>query len=486
MRRAVLLARLCSRRLLRRPRFRERRRGPAPARPRSAPGARAHEAAILARARRPPRASQRRVRQARTSRGTPRRSRGASSRAASGRSSCASPDAPPVVYGELPAPGAKRTVVLYAHYDGQPVEPSRVDRRSLEARAARPSALADGGREMPWTGLAGAACSTRSARIYARSASDDKAPIVGAARGARRAEAAALPPLGQPEVLLRGRGGGRLAAPRRRCSTRNAARLCGRRLAPLRRSGPPDPPDAALLRGARRHGRRAHRLRPVAAAPQRALRQLGASTRSPSWPGSLATMRDDEGRILDCRASPTTCGRSTEAEKRAARRGAPRRRGRCAGASCSAGPRERASRCSTSSLLRPALNLRGIAGGAVGARGRPTRSRRRPTASIDFRLVPDQTPAQVRDAGRGARPPAGLHDRPRGPGRRRRGCRTRGSSGSTGGPGYPAARTSMDLPVSRAVIRVRRRGRRARRSCSCRRSAAAFRCTSSRRSSRPR
>lgn len=31
---------------------------------------------------------------------------------------------PPVVYGELVAPGATRTIVLYAHYDGQPVDPA--------------------------------------------------------------------------------------------------------------------------------------------------------------------------------------------------------------------------------------------------------------------------------------------------------------------------------------------------------------------------
>ena len=29
---------------------------------------------------------------------------------------------PPVVFGELKVPGATRTVVLYAHYDGQPVD----------------------------------------------------------------------------------------------------------------------------------------------------------------------------------------------------------------------------------------------------------------------------------------------------------------------------------------------------------------------------
>src|SRR5688500_5937673 len=31
----------------------------------------------------------------------------------------AGPETPPAVYGELLTPGAKRTVVFYAHYDGQ-------------------------------------------------------------------------------------------------------------------------------------------------------------------------------------------------------------------------------------------------------------------------------------------------------------------------------------------------------------------------------
>ncbi|HKW11441.1 MAG TPA: hypothetical protein VJO33_13745, partial [Gemmatimonadaceae bacterium] len=35
------------------------------------------------------------------------------------------PGAPPAVYGELPSPGATRTLVLYAHYDGQPLDPKQ-------------------------------------------------------------------------------------------------------------------------------------------------------------------------------------------------------------------------------------------------------------------------------------------------------------------------------------------------------------------------
>src|SRR5215475_3921093 len=34
------------------------------------------------------------------------------------------PGAPAVVYGQIVVPGAKRTIVFYAHYDGQPVTPS--------------------------------------------------------------------------------------------------------------------------------------------------------------------------------------------------------------------------------------------------------------------------------------------------------------------------------------------------------------------------
>ena len=31
--------------------------------------------------------------------------------------------APPVVFGEIETPGATRTLVFYAHYDGQPLDP---------------------------------------------------------------------------------------------------------------------------------------------------------------------------------------------------------------------------------------------------------------------------------------------------------------------------------------------------------------------------
>ncbi|MGD1082853.1 MAG: hypothetical protein ABR881_31445 [Candidatus Sulfotelmatobacter sp.] len=51
------------------------------------------------------------------------------------------PGANPVVYGEIKTPGAKHTIVFYAHYDGQPVTPEEWDTRIGKAiRKTNPSA----------------------------------------------------------------------------------------------------------------------------------------------------------------------------------------------------------------------------------------------------------------------------------------------------------------------------------------------------------
>jgi acetylornithine deacetylase/succinyl-diaminopimelate desuccinylase-like protein len=80
------------------------------------------------------------------------------------------PGAPPVIYGEVPAANATRTVIFYAHYDGQPLDPKEW---------ATP----------PWEPV------LRDGRIWARSASDDKAPIV--------ALAAALDALAASKIAIR-------------------------------------------------------------------------------------------------------------------------------------------------------------------------------------------------------------------------------------------------------------------------------------------
>lgn len=87
------------------------------------------------------------------------------------------PGGPPAVYGELPAPRAHRTLVLYAHYDGQPLDPKQWATPPWTP-VLRDRALSDGGKEIP---LPTAESGTRidgEARLYARSAGDDKASIM--------------------------------------------------------------------------------------------------------------------------------------------------------------------------------------------------------------------------------------------------------------------------------------------------------------------
>src|SRR3954469_16953955 len=63
---------------------------------------------------------------------------------------------PPAVFGELRTPGATRTVVLYAHYDGQPVEAARWATPPWEP-TLRDGPLERGGSTVPIPSTPGAA-----------------------------------------------------------------------------------------------------------------------------------------------------------------------------------------------------------------------------------------------------------------------------------------------------------------------------------------
>ncbi len=82
---------------------------------------------------------------------------------------------PPVVYGEVMEPGAKQTLIFYAHYDGQPVNPEqwakelspfepKMFSKAIDKAGAPIASPADGIYNSEW-------------RIYARGASDDKAGV---------------------------------------------------------------------------------------------------------------------------------------------------------------------------------------------------------------------------------------------------------------------------------------------------------------------
>lgn len=110
------------------------------------------------------------------------------------------PGASPVVYGELPNPDAKLTVVFYAHYDGQPLDPKEwasppfepvVRTGPLDKDGIKTALPANGPIPPEW-------------RIYARSASDDKAPIVAILTALDAMKAAGIRPAVNLKLVFEG------------------------------------------------------------------------------------------------------------------------------------------------------------------------------------------------------------------------------------------------------------------------------------------
>ncbi len=99
--------------------------------------------------------------------------------------------APPVVYGELHRPGATQTLVFYAHYDGQPVNPSTWHTGDPFRPTLMSGPLEAGGQPIPlprpgWP-------TDPEWRLYARSSGDDKVSIVALAVALEALERAQIP-----------------------------------------------------------------------------------------------------------------------------------------------------------------------------------------------------------------------------------------------------------------------------------------------------
>jgi acetylornithine deacetylase/succinyl-diaminopimelate desuccinylase-like protein len=353
---------------------------------------------------------------------------------------------PPAVYGELTTPGARRTVVLYAHYDGQPVDTSQWATEPWKP-VLRDRAATDGGREIPLpAGDSVDPGASAEWRLYARSASDDKAPIAAmlAALDALRAAGA------RPSVNLKFYFDGEEEAgsPHVRAVLERNARLLAADAwifcdGPVHQTG-----RQQVVFGVR--GTTGVEL--TTYGPARALHSghYGNWAQNPIvlLANLIASMRTDDGRVtipgFYDRVRPITA-----AERRAIAAAPPVD---SALRQSLALARSEGGGLLAERIMLPALNLRGFQAGNVGALAAnaiPTEAR----ASIDFRLVPDQTPDQVRalvERHARARGFYVTHDSVTLDERRAHPKVLRMQWDA----GYPGIRTPMDAPVSQAVLRV--------------------------------
>jgi acetylornithine deacetylase/succinyl-diaminopimelate desuccinylase-like protein len=108
----------------------------------------------------------------------------------------------PLVFGERRVEGARRTLLYYIHYDGQPVNPALWKQESPWKPILRDGRMEEGASEIP-------AFETlerfeQDWRLYARSASDDTAPIVALMTAIDAADALRSPIAANLKVILDG------------------------------------------------------------------------------------------------------------------------------------------------------------------------------------------------------------------------------------------------------------------------------------------
>jgi acetylornithine deacetylase/succinyl-diaminopimelate desuccinylase-like protein len=351
-------------------------------------------------------------------------------------------NAPPAVYGELKSPGAGRTVVFYAHYDGQPVDPRQWQGAPFTP-VLRDKALYQGGHDIPFP-AAGQRVGGES-RIYARSAGDDKASIMAMLTALDAMRASGMNPSVNIKFFFEGEeeaGSAHLEAILRKYKDllrADAWLFCD---GPVHQSG-----QQLIAFGERG----VVGLELTVFGPTRPLHSGHYGNWAPN-PGALianliASMRDDDGHIRIARYYDDVKPISA-AEHRAIAALPPI--DATLRTSLGLGRTEADNALLAERIMVPALNVRGIRVGGVRELGANVISTEA-YASFDFRLVPDQKPEHVKELVERHIALQGYHivrDVPDSATRLRypRIARMEWDNG------YPAHRTALDDPFGRALI----------------------------------
>jgi acetylornithine deacetylase/succinyl-diaminopimelate desuccinylase-like protein len=292
----------------------------------------------------------------------------------------------PLVYGELRVPGATRTLLLYSHYDGQPVDSKAWKQDDPFQPVIRSGRLDEDARVVP---LDGATTFEPDWRIYARSASDDKAPIVALCAALDALKASGRRPSANLRVILDGEeeASSPSLVP---AITKHRARLEADLMVildgPIHSSGRP-----TVVFGARG----IVTLSLTVYGPRAGVHSGNYGNWIPNpaqrLASLLASMKNDEGRVLVAGfydgLEPLTD------EERQLVAGVPDDGERMLRAFGVAAP-ERAFPRLQEAYQYPTLNVRGLASAHVGA-GARTIIPDRATAAIDIRLVKETRPEDL-------------------------------------------------------------------------------------------
>jgi acetylornithine deacetylase/succinyl-diaminopimelate desuccinylase-like protein len=357
-----------------------------------------------------------------------------------GRNVVASPSPSPAT---RPSEGegsmAGRTIAFYAHYDGQPVDVAK-----WKSDPWKPVMRDRDGRDVDWRR---ATSIDPEWRLYARAAGDDKAPIIGMLAALDAMRAANV----NPKVNLRFVFEGEEEA-----GSPHLAQYLDEYPKVLR------PDGWVFCDGPVHQSRRMQLFFGVRGAVALDLTVYGPvkglhDGHYGNWVPNpiirlthlLDSMRDEQGHIL-IRGFYDDVTPATEAERKALRvvpDVEPELRREFQIAST-----EGDGKSLNELLLLPALNVRGIESGRVGGRASNTINTEA-HASIDFRLVPKETPESIKllverhIEGQGykivrATPDSEMR------------LKYPKLIKVTWGPSYPAARTPMDLALSREVVAI--------------------------------
>ncbi|MHB8525514.1 MAG: M20/M25/M40 family metallo-hydrolase [Candidatus Acidiferrales bacterium] len=351
----------------------------------------------------------------------------------------------PVVFGELESPGAKGTVIFYCHYDGQPVNPSNWTGTKPFVPALRTGTIDVGGQLIPFPSQPGSY--KDDWRLYARSAADDKAPIIALLAAVDALRANHIPMAVNLKLVMEGEEED--SSPHLAATVAAHKNLFSGDLL-ITADGPVDQSGRPLVFFGNRG---VISVRITVFGPLHPLHSGHYGNWAPNPAMSLAkllaTMKDANGHVLVSGFYDNVVPLGPAERKAIAE--APDNDARLLqtfGLAAAHGGGKKLLEL----LNEPSLNIDGLESGWTGAQAK-TVIPDRATASLDMRLVKNAGPQQEFDRLVAHIRKQGFYVIDREPTMEER-AKYAHIAEVTSDKGYPATRTPMDLPISQALMRV--------------------------------